>query len=279
MFFNGRELMRKCVLFVFLFISTICFNNINLFADSEQLAEPEQLAKTEQIAEAPNDEISIKAESYDDAFDDFDASSVTIKDSMPSFNRSMFSFNDKLYYHVVKPGNKGYNYIVPKVARKSIRKMFDNILFPGRFLNCIFQGKFKGAGTEMARFILNTSIGLVGMFDPADKLFNLQMQDEDFGQTLAKYGMKNGTFITWPGLGPSSVRDTIGFIGDIAMNPLTFVSLFVTPFAALGRPYDTFNDFALDEGAMYESIVESAVDPYIAIQNAYVQNRQKKIEE
>ncbi|MGR3178450.1 MAG: MlaA family lipoprotein [Candidatus Anammoxibacter sp.] len=277
--------MRKCVLFVFLFISTICFNNIYLFADSEQLAEPEQeqLVDTSQISEAPNDETGIKAESYDDDFDavdeDFASSSVIIKDSMPSFNRSMFSFNDKLYYHVVKPGNKGYNYIVPKAARKSIRKMFDNILFPGRFLNCIFQGKFKGAGTEMARFILNTSIGLVGMFDPADKLFNLQMQDEDFGQTLAKYGMKNGTFITWPGLGPSSVRDTIGFIGDIAMNPLTFVSLFVTPFASLGRPYDTFNDFALDEGAMYESIVESSVDPYIAIQHAYVQNRQKKIEE
>ncbi|MGR3317340.1 MAG: MlaA family lipoprotein [Candidatus Anammoxibacter sp.] len=273
--------MQKCVLFVFLFISTICFNNIYLFADSEQLPD------TEQISETSSNENRIDTDSsgYDDDFgDDFDdidleSSSVTIKDSIPSFNKSMFSFNDKLYYHVVKPGNKGYNYVVPKVARKKVRKMFDNLMFPGRFLNCLFQGKFKGAGTEMARFILNSSIGLAGMFDPADKLFHLKLQDEDFGQTLAKYGMKNGTYITWPGLGPSSVRDTIGFIGDVAMNPLTYVAIFVTPFASLGRPYDTFNDFSLDDGAIYEGIVESAIDPYIAIQHAYIQNRQKKIEE
>ncbi|MGR3219187.1 MAG: MlaA family lipoprotein, partial [Candidatus Anammoxibacter sp.] len=205
--------MRKYVLFVFVFIAISGFNNMCIFADSEQITEIATPAET--ISPESKEESSV----YDDDFDDFESTFVEIKDSMPSFNRSMFSFNNKLYYHVVKPGNKGYNYVVPKAVRKSIRKMFDNVLFPGRFLNCLFQGKVKGAGTEMARFLLNTSIGVVGMFDPAEKLFHLKVQDEDFGQTLAKYGMKNGSFITWPGLGPSSVRDTIGFLGDLAMNP------------------------------------------------------------
>ena len=166
-----------------------------------------------------------------------------------------------------------------KKARESVRKFFLNIGTPGRFLNCLFQGKTKKAGIEIARLVVNTTLGVGGLFDAADKLFNLKMQEEDFGQTLAKYGMDNGTYIVWPFLGPSSVRDTIGFVGDVAMNPLTFVSLFVTPYASLGRPYDTFNDFALDEGELYESAKEASIDPYIGIQEAYVQNRNKKIDE
>ena len=109
-------------------------------------------------------------------------------------------------------------------------------------------------------------MGLAGFFDVAKYQFNLEMQNEDFGQTLAVYGMDNGTFISLPFIGPSTVRDTVGFVGDLAMNPLTFISLFVTPYASASRPYDTMNNFSLDEGEIYESVTEAAIDPYIAIQ-------------
>jgi len=232
--------------------------------------------------------ITVAENSYeDDSFDDSDFddvssdeySSVIVKDSMESVNRAIFKFNDKMYYYGIKPFTNGYNKVLPECARTGVRKFFKNILFPGRFLNCMFQGKFKGAGTEAARFAINTSMGLAGFFDVAKYQFDMDEQDEDFGQTLAKYGMENGTYLSVPFMGPSTVRDTVGFIGDMAMNPLTFVSLFVTPFASLATPYDTVNNFSLDEGKLYEGVVESSVDPYIAVQDAYIQNRNKKIEE
>lgn len=212
-------------------------------------------------------------------FDDMGVEYAIVKDPMEPYNRKIFNFNDKVYYYVIKPSNKGYNTVVPEPVRISVKKLFRNILMPGRFLNCLFQLKFQGAGIELARFIVNSSVGIAGIFDPAKAWLNLREQDEDFGQTLAKYKMKNGSFITWPFIGPSTVRDSIGFVGDIAMNPLTIVSLFVTPFASLGNPYDTFNDFSIDEGKLYESVIEASIDPYIAIQDAYIQNRNKKIEE
>jgi phospholipid-binding lipoprotein MlaA len=180
----------------------------------------------------------------------------------------------------MKPAYKGYNKAVPEKARLSVRKFFLNIRTPVRFFNCLFQGKFKGAGTELARLVINTTIGLGGLFDPAKSQFNLEKQDEDFGQTLGKHGMGSNYFIEWPFLGPSNARDTIGFVGDVALDPLTLLTFFVSPFASIGaKSYDTFNEVSIDKGETYENIVEPAIDPYIALQDAYTQNRIKKIKE
>ena len=272
--------MKGLVLSVVLISCAVCWFNASVLADSS--TDNTKLAYGESSTDE-NESLSLDDfnDDFSDEFDvdEFDKHAVIIEDNAESFNRSMFNFNDKLYYYVIKPANKGYNKVVPEKARMSVRKIFLNLGMPGRFLNCLFQGKLKGAGSEMARFLVNSSLGVAGMFDPAKKLLNLEMQEEDFGQTLAKYGMDNGSYLVWPGLGPSSVRDTVGFIGDLAMNPLTWVSFFVTPFASAGRPYDTFNDFSLDEGQLYEGVVEGSLDPYIAVQDAYVQNRNKKIEE
>lgn len=267
--------MGKRCPFVLFFLFAVCLFNVNTYVLAD---EPVVLTAqaTDEIAGGDHDGYE------DDVFvdDEFDfQETAIIEDNAESFNRSMFDLNDTLYYHLIKPLNKGYNAVMPNVAKMSVRKFFLNIGTPGRLLNCLFQGKFRGAGTELARFVINSSMGVAGTFDPASKLFNLKIQDEDFGQTLARYGMDNGTYLVWPGLGPSSVRDTVGFIGDTAMNPLTFISFFITPYASLGKPYNTVNNFALDEGEFYESVTEGALDPYIAVQNAYIQNRNKKIEE
>lgn len=210
-----------------------------------------------------------------------DTESPPVKDSLPNFNRTMYNVNDKIYYYGLKPAYKGYNYIVPEKARISVRNFFTNLKMPVRFFNCLFQAKFSNAGIEMSRFLINSTIGLAGFFDPAKSQFNMEMHDADFGQTLAKYKVSSGTYINWPIIGPSTVRDTVGYVGDLALSPTTWVSFFfLTPIESIGRgAYETVNDVSVDKGATYESITVGAVDPYVALQDAYVQNRNKKIKE
>lgn len=205
---------------------------------------------------------------------------VPIKDPIQPYNRAIFTFNDKVYYYAIKPMYKGYNEVVPLKARLSVRKLFSNLRMPIRLVNCLLQGKFKGAGTEALRFTINSTVGIAGLFDPAKSEFNLHLQDEDFGQTLGKYEIGSGIFIEWPFIGPSNVRDTIGYAGDVALDPLTILSFVVTPYATSGAGvYDVFNEFSIDRGEAYESVTKPAIDPYIAIQDAYTQNRNKKIKE
>ena len=204
-----------------------------------------------------------------------------IKDSFPSFNKAMFTFNDKAFHYFFKPIYTGYNSMVPEKARVSVRNFYTNIKMPVRFFNCLFQTNFQGAGTEMLRFVINSTIGVAGFLDPAKSKFHLEKQDRDFGQTLGKYKMDSGTYIVWPFIGPSNTRDTIGLVGDGALNPLTWVSyFFLTPIEGMGNyTYDTVNDVSIDKGNTYESITKPAIDPYIALQDAYTQNRMKKIKE
>jgi phospholipid-binding lipoprotein MlaA len=269
--------MGKAVLLTFFFVMTICLYNTSVRAESSPVSE----GKTDETVS--DEKISVKDSiDEDEEFEDVDVEleTVFIKDPIRPYNRAIFGFNDKLYFYVMKPMYKGYNKVVPENARVSVRKFFSNIRTPVRFFNCIFQGKFKGAGTELARLVINTTVGLGGLFDPAKSQFHLEMQDEDFGQTLGKHGMGSNYFIEWPFLGPSNVRDTIGLVGDIALDPITLLGFFVSPFASTGaRSYDTFNEVSIDKGEAYENIVEPAIDPYIAIQDAYTQNRIKKIKE
>ena len=204
-----------------------------------------------------------------------------VKDPLQPYNRAIFTFNDKAYHYFIKPIYTGYNSMIPEKARVSVRNFFTNVKMPVRFFNCLFQGEFKGVGTELARFVINSTVGVAGFFDPAKSKFHLEKQERDFGQTLAKHKMNSGVYIVWPFLGPSTVRDTAGLAGDAALNPLTWISyFFLTPLESFGNySYDTVNDLSIDKGTTYENITKPAIDPYIALQDAYVQNRIKKIKE
>lgn len=122
----------------------------------------------------------------------------TIADPLKPFNRLMFDFNDKLYFYLLKPVAQAYEAVLPEPVRVSIRNFISNITTPVRLLNCILQGKAEKAGIEYSRFMVNTIAGGLGFFDVAKKYSNLQKQDEDFGQTLGYYGMKEGFYIVWP---------------------------------------------------------------------------------
>ncbi len=200
---------------------------------------------------------------------------VGIADPLEPFNRAMYQFNDKLYFWVLKPVAQGYGQVVPEPARVGVSNFFANLTFPVRFVNCLLQANFKGAATELGRFTINTLWGVGGLLDPSSSQdINLSKQDEDFGQTLGTYGWGQDFFITWPVFGPSSPRDTLGLIGDAFLTPYSYL----TPwYASEGtRAYDLLNDTSLRIGD-YESLKGAAVDPYVAIRDAYVQYRLKKV--
>jgi phospholipid-binding lipoprotein MlaA len=198
-----------------------------------------------------------------------------IADPIEGFNRVMFHVNDKLYFWFLKPVAKGYSKIVPERIRIGVRNMFNNLGFPIRVVNNLLQLKGREAFNEYSRFGLNSSLGLLGFFDIAKNQAGVPMHDEDFGQTLGKWGAGPGFYITWPILGPSSLRDTVGFVGDYFLDPVTYVEPTIDRIAI--KAGDKINRTSLVIGD-YEEIKKDALDPYLAIKDIYHQYRQSKID-
>ena len=281
--------MRKLVLLMCFFVLTLYAFNISLFAEDttasreQPVVNEEPVVSEQPVVSESDDKNSIvdTSDTFEDEdvdFADISMDATFVKDSLPSYNRAVFTFNDKLFYYFFRPLSKGWG-VVPEVARTGVRNFFTNVRMPGRFLNCLFQGKFKGAGTELTRLVINSTIGGAGFSDPAKKYFHLDIQDEDFGQTLGSYDLGTGSYLELPFIGPSNVRDAFGLIIDTALDPVTLLS-FVSPYAALGtKGFIAINDISIDKGDTYEGLVEQAIDPYIAIQDAYTQNRAKKVKE
>jgi len=137
---------------------------------------------------------------------------VRISDPLHGWNRATHNFNDKLYFWVLKPVAKAWKKTVPKPARISIGNFFKNLGTPARYVSCLLQGKRRAAGTELHRFAYNTTVGVLGLGDPARDKLGLEPADEDLGQTLARWRVGNGAYLVLPLLGPSTVRDTVGLV-------------------------------------------------------------------
>jgi phospholipid-binding lipoprotein MlaA len=201
---------------------------------------------------------------------------ATIADPLEPFNRAMFQFNDKLYFWALKPVAQGYNKVVPEGARVSVKNFFSNLRFPVRFVSCLLQADLGGAATELGRFAVNTIFGVGGLLDPSSsEQLNIPKRDVDLGQTLGVYGVGQGFYIVWPVLGPSSPRDSVGIVGDFFLYPVSYINPWYEWLAVRG--YEEVNDVSLRIGD-YESLKEAAIDPYVALRDAYAQYRQKKVE-
>lgn len=204
---------------------------------------------------------------------------TAISDPLEPFNRAMFDFNDNLYLWVLKPVAQGYNKVVPEPARIGVKNFFTNLGFPARFISSLLQGDFKGAATQLGRFVVNTVWGVGGFLDPSSsEQLNLPKQEADLGQTLGMYGMGQGFYIVWPVLGPSSARDSVTIAGNYFLDPLSYL---INPYPWYDwltvRAYEEVNDASLSLGD-YESLKEAAIDPYVAIRDAYHQYRLKMVE-
>jgi phospholipid-binding lipoprotein MlaA len=200
----------------------------------------------------------------------------TIADPLEPINRAMFQVNDRLYFWVLKPVASGYGKAIPTAGRVGVRNFFSNMATPIRVANCLLQFKIKAAGSETARFFINT-IFSIGFVDIARKDFNLRKHEEDFGQTLGFYGIGPLFFINWPLLGPSSVRDSVGSFADGFLDPWNY-ALTSFPANAAVKAYDRVNAVSLAVGE-YEALKRASLDPYVAFRDAYDQFRQSKIAE
>jgi len=226
-----------------------------------------------------NKTVALEEDEFGDEFGD---ETVEVFDPLEGYNRVMTNINDKVYLYAFNPLSKGYAFVVPKPARKGISNAFNNLKFPIRFVNNLLQFKFDSSIKELGRFMINSTVGIAGLFDVA-KAGGIEPQEEDFGQTLGFYGVGSGFPIVLPFLGPSNLRDTIGFAADVAIAPTTNASIeYQIPDnteKALGLStayYVNKNSLHLGE---YENLKKDAVDVYTFFRDGYEQKRAKAIAE
>jgi phospholipid-binding lipoprotein MlaA len=198
----------------------------------------------------------------------------TYSDPLAPFNERMFWFNLKLDHYILHPVAKGYAAIAPEPVREGVGRFFSNVNFIPRFANNLFQLRFPEAGGELARFGINSTLGVAGFFDVADKWFGLKEHPNDFGLTLGYYGAPTGAYVVWPFLGPSTVRDTIGYAADGAMWPLPyFVPWYVSMASGAGQTVMEAVNYRSLHLNLFEDVDRYAVDLYGAVQDGFMQRR------
>lgn len=222
------------------------------------------------------------AANLDQYFDDEDVQNTqvapTVHDPLEPMNRFFFNFNDKLYFWAIKPVSTVYAKVIPVDLRIAIRNAFDNLLAPVRIVNNFLQGKVRNSGTELVRFVINSTAGIGGLADVAKNDFHIEEKDEDLGQTLGTYGAGGGAYFCWPFIGPSNFRDTIGLVGDGFITPIYYLTGGNFYSAAGIKAGERVNDVSLRLGD-YERFKAAAIDPYISMRQAYRQSREKEIKD
>lgn len=219
----------------------------------------------------------------DEEADEYAATTAAVSDPLERINRGTFWVNDKLYTFILRPISKGYQLILPRPVRKGIDNAFENVKYPVRVVNCTLQGKFKRAGQETGKFVVNTVGGVGGIFRPAEKIPALaNLPDEDTAQTLGKWGIPSGPYLVLPLLGPSSLRDGVGLVGDYALNPVNWPYFW---WYTSHKNHDwtivppLSNTLRSTPGQLdrYDTVTKDAVDPYLSARSSYSQNRAESI--
>lgn len=194
-------------------------------------------------------------------------------DPLERVNRPVFWFNDKLDVYLLEPAAKGWDFVVPDRAQGAISDAFDNARFPIDFTNNLLQGKPRDAGKTLARFLLNSTLGVGGLFDVA-KAAGLPGRQEDFGQTLGVWGIRNGPYLVLPILGPSTFRDACGRAVDSPMRIWPFFVGTIPSIAIAGT--ETVNWRARNLESIRD-LKKGAFDYYSLVRNAYLQNREAEL--
>ena len=198
-------------------------------------------------------------------------------DPWEKFNEAMFEVNRTLDRYFFKPVAQAYNFVVPDEVQRMIENAYDNINVVPRFVNSVLQGKWAGAGREVARFLINSVVGIGGFWDIAKTEFNILPSKEDFGQTLGFYGGEPGPYLILPLLPPLTVRDGIGKFVDGLMDPLSYILPFIWERLVM-KVIETVNDRSLNL-ELFEGVEATTVDLYSAVRNAYLQRRARQIRE
>jgi phospholipid-binding lipoprotein MlaA len=184
-------------------------------------------------------------------------------------NRKIYAFNDTLDKKFIEPIAKKYVTVTPAVVRKGVTNFFDNASYLNTITNDILQGKPKAFFKDTGRFIVNSSLGIGGLFDPATSL-GMPLREEDLGQTFGKWGAGEGAYLTLPFMGPSSYRDVSAPVMGIFTNPLTYLAAVVTVPAGVVSAINTRANL-LDASRLRD---QAALDPYAFVREAWRQQRE-----
>ena len=285
------RLLAFCLLGVATMLATGC-------AGKTGMAKPQGLSDERPAADQPQAPVSRLETPPGEPLDPFagaEEGNGEEYDPWEPVNSNIFEFNLKVDRYVLKPVAKGYNFIMPDMVQVGISNVFSNLRFAPRFLNNVFQGKLKGAGIEVGRFLINSTVGLAGFFDLATKV-NLVTPEEDFGQTLGFYGVKPGPYLVLPLLPPFTVRDFVGYVGDVFLNPINWMVVPIIEVDDVPSVIEHKNRMTtsiIQTGSRvgevvnersrnlekYQGVEEATLDLYTAVRNAYLQKRVQAIRE
>ena len=234
---------------------------------------PPSIGKAKQTGAAPD--------ASDDDLDGYNHL-ASIADPLEPLNRGTFWLNHQLYRYVARPVSKTYDAVLPEPVRTGVFNVFDNLEFPVRFVNDVLQFKLKRAGQETGKFLVNSVAGVGGIIRMSDRLPALTaVPAADTGQTFAKWGIGQGIYIVLPAIGPKSLRDTVGLVGDYALYPVTWITFGVV--GGLGGPM-TYAVSSPDTArslhgklSTYDAVTQDTLDRYLAVRSAYIQNRKQAV--
>ena len=198
-------------------------------------------------------------------------------------SRSVFKFNMAFDSIVLEPVAKGYNKL-PRVIKSGANNFTSNIATLLSIPNSLLQGNFKELGNATGSILINSTVGILGIFNPAEKI-GLKPYKEDVGQTLGAYGVGPGCYLVLPVLGPSTVRDSFGLVADTFIDPFAHVTIRENElFGISGNDLDYFSvkgttaiDFRADNSKNFDSLEKNSIDLYSSLKSIYLQDRENKI--
>ena len=208
----------------------------------------------------------------------------TANECFEKFSRGTLKFNQALDKTIFKPIAKGYR-VLPQPIRKGTNNFVSNLRSLLSFSNNVLQGDLKSAGNTAGRFAINTTVGILGFLNPAEKI-GLKPNKEDVGQTLGAYGFGPGCYFVLPVLGPTTTRDSIGLIADTFVDPFAQITLRENELLGVsGNRLDYYSlkgtnaiDFRSDNLTSFESLEKNSIDLYSSYKSIYLQDRENKIE-
>lgn len=204
-------------------------------------------------------------------------------DPLEFINRYTFQFNDFVYMNLVQPVADGYQAVTPDPVEEGASNFFDNLKYPVRLAGNLLQGRLKGAWVETGRFAINSTVGLLGVATPADKVKGFEdIPNEDIGQAFGSWGIGEGPYLVLPFLGPSNLRDLGGSVGDRAVNPLDEPFSLIDDWNWEWRTALPVTEFIVNSPSFmerYKRLKSSAIDPYSSLKNGYTQTRRAAIKE
>jgi len=285
------RLLAFCLLGFAMMLATGC-------AGKTGTAQPQGVSDVRPVADQAPAALSRPETPPDEPLDPFaraDEGAGEEYDPWEPMNTKIFEFNRQVDRFVLKPVAKGYNFVMPDLVQVGISNIFSNLRFAPRFLNNVFQGKLKGAGIEVGRFLINSTVGLAGFFDLAKKV-DLVTSEEDLGQTLGFYGVKPGPYLVLPMFPPFTVRDFVGYVGDVFLDPINWLVVPIievnnvpSVIAHKNRTTSTLIRTGSRVGEIvnersrnlekYQGVEEATLDLYTAVRNAYLQTRARAIRE